>query len=60
MTSSLVGSEMCIRDSISTILTQILAISTIASAMDNSGNSTQQQPQDEHCLLYTSDAADDM
>eukprot|EP00975_Prorocentrum_lima_P046682 9756289-Prorocentrum_lima.AAC.1 len=60
MTSSLVGSEMCIRDS---------AVATVSTAPPPGGQIRQEEPQclkrgrrGEHriCLLYTSDAADDM
>eukprot|EP00975_Prorocentrum_lima_P017426 3681622-Prorocentrum_lima.AAC.1 len=61
MTSSLVGSEMCIRDRLMSsshayigcsMLQSTEAICTGAAGQQNSSIKT--------CLLYTSDAADDM
>eukprot|EP00969_Alexandrium_andersonii_P133767 5916043-Alexandrium_andersonii.AAC.1 len=58
MSASLVGSEMCIRDSVTTVYHETL-----------SGGFRREQswqqlmshvPWSEVCLLYTSDAADDM
>eukprot|EP00969_Alexandrium_andersonii_P333435 14736068-Alexandrium_andersonii.AAC.1 len=61
MSASLVGSEMCIRDSFkgSTILTVAHRLGTIADsdrilALSKAGR------REIGCLLYTSDAADDM
>eukprot|EP00975_Prorocentrum_lima_P008146 1742493-Prorocentrum_lima.AAC.1 len=61
MTSSLVGSEMCIRDrnmSTPSILALVAPCSLYGRVRHNNGqfNRNQQLP----CLLYTSDAADDM
>eukprot|EP00975_Prorocentrum_lima_P053269 11172616-Prorocentrum_lima.AAC.1 len=60
MTSSLVGSEMCIRD----------RCENVQPALSTTGNHHKKAPRDiasrkgqQHgkgCLLYTSDAADDM
>eukprot|EP00975_Prorocentrum_lima_P023650 4977279-Prorocentrum_lima.AAC.1 len=61
MTSSLVGSEMCIRDSPtaphngSATMTMQLFLS-----MNCPGTSPRCLPTCTSCLLYTSDAADDM
>eukprot|EP00975_Prorocentrum_lima_P060764 12748507-Prorocentrum_lima.AAC.1 len=62
MTSSLVGSEMCIRDSL--ISSNGAAIAPVAAQLSNRavcvevlGDSV---PRKRNCLLYTSDAADDM
>eukprot|EP00975_Prorocentrum_lima_P038346 8060696-Prorocentrum_lima.AAC.1 len=61
MTSSLVGSEMCIRDSTPT------ASAIIANPAQNGKGKYNTFPTDDGCplgrtccLLYTSDAADDM
>eukprot|EP00975_Prorocentrum_lima_P025163 5282160-Prorocentrum_lima.AAC.1 len=60
MTSSLVGSEMCIRDSSCSFLHWGAHKDTLnlpaASWSDCGAGSTDGW----HCLLYTSDAADDM
>eukprot|EP00969_Alexandrium_andersonii_P168089 7431430-Alexandrium_andersonii.AAC.1 len=61
MSASLVGSEMCIRDSITTYtaLWRLSGLPCMPSARASSrdcGSGSQQIL----CLLYTSDAADDM
>eukprot|EP00975_Prorocentrum_lima_P027282 5732969-Prorocentrum_lima.AAC.1 len=61
MTSSLVGSEMCIRDRACVALEGALYIS----ALDTGRTNMLPPPSMRHrmfncCLLYTSDAADDM
>eukprot|EP00975_Prorocentrum_lima_P022603 4757119-Prorocentrum_lima.AAC.1 len=60
MTSSLVGSEMCIRDSRQSGLDdpnpQSLAIDLFLHSLPLQNPSSTSEP----CLLYTSDAADDM
>eukprot|EP00975_Prorocentrum_lima_P056681 11889231-Prorocentrum_lima.AAC.1 len=61
MTSSLVGSEMCIRDSVQLLL-------VVVPAYNRSGMywvpvnavALMVAPTTKGCLLYTSDAADDM
>eukprot|EP00975_Prorocentrum_lima_P031602 6634346-Prorocentrum_lima.AAC.1 len=60
MTSSLVGSEMCIRDSVPSVSTGAAAacqwwqdLARVCAARHVPGNPF-------ICLLYTSDAADDM
>eukprot|EP00975_Prorocentrum_lima_P022470 4727086-Prorocentrum_lima.AAC.1 len=61
MTSSLVGSEMCIRDSLSAEAE--MGSSSPTGQQVESGNTattTTATAQHHHCLLYTSDAADDM
>eukprot|EP00975_Prorocentrum_lima_P059710 12520076-Prorocentrum_lima.AAC.1 len=60
MTSSLVGSEMCIRDSLSP-----LAARRPSPASQCPASPSQNPPEGKgystgNCLLYTSDAADDM
>eukprot|EP00975_Prorocentrum_lima_P009319 1982696-Prorocentrum_lima.AAC.1 len=60
MTSSLVGSEMCIRDSLCAARYDITH-----RAFDDARRLLDQQDRllarwDKYCLLYTSDAADDM
>eukprot|EP00975_Prorocentrum_lima_P059371 12447040-Prorocentrum_lima.AAC.1 len=57
MTSSLVGSEMCIRDSPIAVATRMVR------EVRNSRSSMPPMPPfrtPQSCLLYTSDAADDM
>eukprot|EP00975_Prorocentrum_lima_P016250 3447180-Prorocentrum_lima.AAC.1 len=60
MTSSLVGSEMCIRDrKYQTPLNQVVTTTCV----DNESPHAEVMGSDRHpecCLLYTSDAADDM
>eukprot|EP00975_Prorocentrum_lima_P046116 9645263-Prorocentrum_lima.AAC.1 len=60
MTSSLVGSEMCIRDRESTAA----ASANVSSTQGNNDGKTLRSnyaiAQENSCLLYTSDAADDM
>eukprot|EP00975_Prorocentrum_lima_P006319 1362035-Prorocentrum_lima.AAC.1 len=60
MTSSLVGSEMCIRDraSCATPL-ECKSCSDQVSGSNAPGNISRRTPS-KTCLLYTSDAADDM
>eukprot|EP00975_Prorocentrum_lima_P024038 5058171-Prorocentrum_lima.AAC.1 len=62
MTSSLVGSEMCIRDSISPVQGyrggQSVTSPTVPQAIATKMSSW--TPRLKSCLLYTSDAADDM
>eukprot|EP00975_Prorocentrum_lima_P010846 2305628-Prorocentrum_lima.AAC.1 len=62
MTSSLVGSEMCIRDSLSCMFhatrTQTISVETRFSRSRAHSASAAGNPPT--CLLYTSDAADDM
>eukprot|EP00975_Prorocentrum_lima_P023557 4955669-Prorocentrum_lima.AAC.1 len=59
MTSSLVGSEMCIRDSHSTALEQPQGTPCL-SKMKDTKSWCEPHAQKKGCLLYTSDAADDM
>eukprot|EP00975_Prorocentrum_lima_P043636 9156209-Prorocentrum_lima.AAC.1 len=60
MTSSLVGSEMCIRDSLREVPPQRalrLDIKDVAKMLREAPDAAAQPSA---CLLYTSDAADDM
>eukprot|EP00969_Alexandrium_andersonii_P165563 7316026-Alexandrium_andersonii.AAC.1 len=61
MSASLVGSEMCIRDSSTGLPKWRKALPSPAAiqAISPIGNGTT-QPDGSTCLLYTSDAADDM
>eukprot|EP00975_Prorocentrum_lima_P034198 7185105-Prorocentrum_lima.AAC.1 len=60
MTSSLVGSEMCIRDRPSGHSRRFVWQRSSCSS-SGFGTSWSQRPvPSRHCLLYTSDAADDM
>eukprot|EP00975_Prorocentrum_lima_P007513 1612194-Prorocentrum_lima.AAC.1 len=61
MTSSLVGSEMCIRDSVkdTPMLEEQHVVSVDDSEEDNEAGAHVSTP-NVSCLLYTSDAADDM
>eukprot|EP00975_Prorocentrum_lima_P055817 11701730-Prorocentrum_lima.AAC.1 len=61
MTSSLVGSEMCIRDSPRMMLSMTNGCNETLTTTDIA-NTSPNAPinKDAVCLLYTSDAADDM
>eukprot|EP00969_Alexandrium_andersonii_P233677 10316782-Alexandrium_andersonii.AAC.1 len=60
MSASLVGSEMCIRDSLAAPLTTVI-LERAAGPSWLAGAATMQGWRRYHdCLLYTSDAADDM
>eukprot|EP00975_Prorocentrum_lima_P003401 745453-Prorocentrum_lima.AAC.1 len=61
MTSSLVGSEMCIRDRAFGVGTN--DVPEVPSFTELGGGNPYTEPSFDHayfCLLYTSDAADDM
>eukprot|EP00975_Prorocentrum_lima_P009398 1999677-Prorocentrum_lima.AAC.1 len=60
MTSSLVGSEMCIRDSAQTHSLQPAATTEHTHTHNDTPAPEAQNPEEPPCLLYTSDAADDM
>eukprot|EP00975_Prorocentrum_lima_P021831 4598555-Prorocentrum_lima.AAC.1 len=61
MTSSLVGSEMCIRDSLRIVEVQQHRIVEREVLIDNQVKFyPQTSTKRKSCLLYTSDAADDM
>eukprot|EP00975_Prorocentrum_lima_P019595 4124863-Prorocentrum_lima.AAC.1 len=60
MTSSLVGSEMCIRDRKGIIHTMKQQLNTFKLPSSLKKEITAQHDKQEVCLLYTSDAADDM
>eukprot|EP00975_Prorocentrum_lima_P023969 5043530-Prorocentrum_lima.AAC.1 len=61
MTSSLVGSEMCIRDSWRTMCPLSQREATSAAPVLRTGHPQINAPAPpQSCLLYTSDAADDM
>eukprot|EP00969_Alexandrium_andersonii_P020000 873009-Alexandrium_andersonii.AAC.1 len=60
MSASLVGSEMCIRDRLS--CAQLPYANYIPGALDNTQTLRRRHlaKRERSCLLYTSDAADDM
>eukprot|EP00969_Alexandrium_andersonii_P000520 22196-Alexandrium_andersonii.AAC.1 len=60
MSASLVGSEMCIRDSSGTHSQAIGRREEPRNGMPTLIRSTRSQDSPNACLLYTSDAADDM
>eukprot|EP00969_Alexandrium_andersonii_P029298 1279188-Alexandrium_andersonii.AAC.1 len=61
MSASLVGSEMCIRDSAGAALNAVLSLPpTVSSVRKLLASHGQSASQGGLCLLYTSDAADDM
>eukprot|EP00975_Prorocentrum_lima_P051557 10797131-Prorocentrum_lima.AAC.1 len=60
MTSSLVGSEMCIRDRSIMLVFSVPANLSEEGYADFGGASVGGGPSASTCLLYTSDAADDM
>eukprot|EP00975_Prorocentrum_lima_P015658 3319667-Prorocentrum_lima.AAC.1 len=60
MTSSLVGSEMCIRDSQKPEELDEKAMAKHVLTKTRTVELSWRRPQESACLLYTSDAADDM
>eukprot|EP00975_Prorocentrum_lima_P052479 11000618-Prorocentrum_lima.AAC.1 len=60
MTSSLVGSEMCIRDRLSTFFISPSVPHFFHAETSAQPSTTHQRQHNNICLLYTSDAADDM
>eukprot|EP00975_Prorocentrum_lima_P028414 5971053-Prorocentrum_lima.AAC.1 len=60
MTSSLVGSEMCIRDRYKSLSPQSSRPGTKRNVLGNTGSHMPGLWGKRSCLLYTSDAADDM
>eukprot|EP00975_Prorocentrum_lima_P050120 10496497-Prorocentrum_lima.AAC.1 len=60
MTSSLVGSEMCIRDSFKARPRQVVASAAGHDTDRPNRQNRPDRPDIQTCLLYTSDAADDM
>eukprot|EP00975_Prorocentrum_lima_P035423 7438055-Prorocentrum_lima.AAC.1 len=60
MTSSLVGSEMCIRDSTTTLPRNPDEIRTAVQGWRMAQQALVYRGETKSCLLYTSDAADDM
>eukprot|EP00969_Alexandrium_andersonii_P265308 11724879-Alexandrium_andersonii.AAC.1 len=61
MSASLVGSEMCIRDSNNDTDTDADTANHATTSTDtNADNNDNDQNKGNTCLLYTSDAADDM
>eukprot|EP00975_Prorocentrum_lima_P022485 4730646-Prorocentrum_lima.AAC.1 len=60
MTSSLVGSEMCIRDSCGCTASDSFRTSQSTSSRKRPSKPPHVERRNVPCLLYTSDAADDM
>eukprot|EP00969_Alexandrium_andersonii_P187698 8293349-Alexandrium_andersonii.AAC.1 len=60
MSASLVGSEMCIRDRPRSFRQRASGVSATASARNRQKTVPSSAAQPTNCLLYTSDAADDM
>eukprot|EP00969_Alexandrium_andersonii_P023049 1008242-Alexandrium_andersonii.AAC.1 len=60
MSASLVGSEMCIRDSRATSPVTTISQSCPRSMTRGAGSARVSSRRVRGCLLYTSDAADDM
>eukprot|EP00975_Prorocentrum_lima_P039634 8328129-Prorocentrum_lima.AAC.1 len=60
MTSSLVGSEMCIRDSLASVSCVLPPVCLALPGGVCAAVDVREISQLECCLLYTSDAADDM
>eukprot|EP00969_Alexandrium_andersonii_P098143 4332598-Alexandrium_andersonii.AAC.1 len=60
MSASLVGSEMCIRDRATAGLCDEAFVTLWPSRKRKRSESRMRQPACSTCLLYTSDAADDM
>eukprot|EP00975_Prorocentrum_lima_P000111 25945-Prorocentrum_lima.AAC.1 len=61
MTSSLVGSEMCIRDRQNSVIVVVVSsLALVRGAWSEQGGCPGSRAIACGCLLYTSDAADDM
>eukprot|EP00969_Alexandrium_andersonii_P343821 15197267-Alexandrium_andersonii.AAC.1 len=60
MSASLVGSEMCIRDRLNMPCMAFIAPCSSASPMSPRGGVSEGRASAQTCLLYTSDADDDM
>eukprot|EP00969_Alexandrium_andersonii_P151332 6691557-Alexandrium_andersonii.AAC.1 len=60
MSASLVGSEMCIRDRLATTSIQVQKLSAACRNLQQLAATYSSLQQRAACLLYTSDAADDM
>eukprot|EP00975_Prorocentrum_lima_P023953 5040246-Prorocentrum_lima.AAC.1 len=60
MTSSLVGSEMCIRDRVFTMQDGLCAKVSNSTTYQRDRDNQDMEGHIRICLLYTSDAADDM
>eukprot|EP00975_Prorocentrum_lima_P041870 8798992-Prorocentrum_lima.AAC.1 len=60
MTSSLVGSEMCIRDRTRSLRTWPTSANTMRKMIVRATREQARTMRSTTCLLYTSDAADDM
>eukprot|EP00969_Alexandrium_andersonii_P323765 14305597-Alexandrium_andersonii.AAC.1 len=60
MSASLVGSEMCIRDRCPSVAAATSSAAEAATAEPRAGRTSAANPPGRGCLLYTSDAADDM
>eukprot|EP00969_Alexandrium_andersonii_P307408 13589043-Alexandrium_andersonii.AAC.1 len=60
MSASLVGSEMCIRDSLKHTNTDLGVRSWNCAGPETTSHFHRSRPRLRSCLLYTSDAADDM
>eukprot|EP00969_Alexandrium_andersonii_P303782 13428605-Alexandrium_andersonii.AAC.1 len=60
MSASLVGSEMCIRDSLACCTLKARAAQKCLPSLSSRRGKVSFVSQPKSCLLYTSDAADDM
>eukprot|EP00969_Alexandrium_andersonii_P021404 936264-Alexandrium_andersonii.AAC.1 len=60
MSASLVGSEMCIRDSSPRLVASSAGVGTAMSCSNWLARGSWRRRRYRSCLLYTSDAADDM
>eukprot|EP00969_Alexandrium_andersonii_P060615 2669254-Alexandrium_andersonii.AAC.1 len=60
MSASLVGSEMCIRDSTSCPRAPSQRAAAASADRCSGASAAKRQQRRQRCLLYTSDAADDM
>eukprot|EP00975_Prorocentrum_lima_P032513 6828309-Prorocentrum_lima.AAC.1 len=60
MTSSLVGSEMCIRDRFIVAPLRAMSVAALGPGYVLASLTALSPANLSHCLLYTSDAADDM
>eukprot|EP00969_Alexandrium_andersonii_P113817 5030379-Alexandrium_andersonii.AAC.1 len=60
MSASLVGSEMCIRDRRTAECDHDVVIGSLTHTLQSANNTVGKASSPAPCLLYTSDAADDM
>eukprot|EP00969_Alexandrium_andersonii_P155349 6867985-Alexandrium_andersonii.AAC.1 len=60
MSASLVGSEMCIRDRVAVVVVVVVVMVVVVVIETSGARQLWRSKPSRNCLLYTSDAADDM